>query len=477
MKHFRRLTCFLLAIFMVLNFMPLPASSLDADETADPHPIISALNPGYTINNIQNTNEFIELYNPSGAPLPLTGYSLVYTNSSGNSSILYTFPDDSIFNGEYILLRLASSPEMSNPDVMVADASYSTTLAMEAGPLSLVYSPPGQDPVTVDSVCWKGTNCYKKFVAATPTSLRRCIVDGLSEACANGLDFEHDLIYSPHFDPESPGLYVPPVAAAELLMAQCSGLQFSEVFSYYSVDASEQFIELYNPTDDIIPLDGCSIFYKNKSYPLFGEISEYSYYAYQNPALTLTKNPTASNKIDLLDTTGEIIATVDYPHGQKTSTSYALIDGEWRQTYALTPNAENIYQEFRSCPEGKIINPATGNCINFVELAALPACPEGKYRNPETNRCKSVATATTSLTPCADGYERNPETNRCRKVTSNNGADYALAPLSFSDKSAFLAYGALAAVITTGLLYLVFQFRHELAKPFKKLASRRKIRV
>jgi hypothetical protein len=143
---------------------------------------------------------------------------------------------------------------------------------------------------------------------------------------------------------------------------------------------------------------------------------------------------------------------------------------------------------------GKVINPATGNCINLFEDEALPDCPAGKFRNPETNRCKSYETltsilaacaegyyrnpetnrckkitkATATLTPCKEGYERNPETNRCRQIRENNGADYGVEPTVYADTSTFVAYGALAVVVAGGFLYVILQFRREIGQFLQK---------
>ena len=253
-------------------------------------------------------------------------------------------------------------------------------------------------------------------------------------------------------------------------------------------------------------MSACTVRYKNKSYGLTGQIYPNGYYVYRNSELKLTKNPTAVNVLELIDADGSKAADLTYGSGQKKSTAYAWFgentDGVsiWLQTYTITPGAENIYQQFKSCPTGKVINPSTGNCINFYEDEALPDCPAGKFRNPETNRCKSyevlgnilapckdgyyrnpetnrckkigVATAA-GLAPCKDGYERSPETNRCRKIRENNGADYGIEPATYSEESSFVAYGALGAVVLGGLSYLVFQFRGAMAKFFGKLSKRR----
>ena len=70
---------------------------------------IRAINPGYTIDNKSNVGEMIELARRnSDEPISLAGATVGYTNSSGNYSILFEFPESSWMTGETLLLRLAS---------------------------------------------------------------------------------------------------------------------------------------------------------------------------------------------------------------------------------------------------------------------------------------------------------------------------------------------------------------------------------
>ena len=138
-------------------------------------------------------------------------------------------------------------------------------------------------------------------------------------------------------------------------------------------------------------MDGCQLRYKKKLYPLSGMLDSSSYYIRAPTDFTLTKNPTNSNTLELIDTTGDILDILEYPHGQKKSASYALVgyhtDGtpEWSITYHPTPGAMNIAQDFRSCPEGKVINENTGNCVKASTLKTTIAdCPAGKYRSSKS---------------------------------------------------------------------------------------------
>lgn len=347
----------------------------------------------------------------------------------------------------------------------MADVVYTKTLAFAAGPLELLHN--GE---VVDSVCWTGkSGCYAKFSSSNPTTLARNEETGL---------FEHLKTYTPEYDPEHPSYHGPPVTPEPEVVPQCRGLQFSELLSYYETDSDEQFVEVYNGTDHDINATGCQVRYKKKNYLLNGVIPPDGYLARYFPEVTLTKNPTSSNDLDLIDTDGTVIDTLTYYNGQKKGVSYAAFGyqnngkAQWLQTYHPTPGEANDYQQYKTCPAGKVINEATGNCVNATSLdTTLAPCPAGKYRNPETGRCKSYA-SDSEQKPCAEGYERNPETGRCRKIRNNDGASYELEPDNFGDTTAFVAIAAIAIIVGIGLVYVIVQYRHEIGQFFGKLRNR-----
>lgn len=435
---------------------------------------ITAVNPGYDLPDARESGELIELQRIPGSTissLSLAGYSLRYTNGSGKQVILYEFVEGSIMTGENLLMRLTRSPNSDQSDV-----TYSTTLARSAGPLELLYQ---GEPV--DSVCWTGVKngCAESFDKNNPTTLVRNLETG---------KFNHQSEYEPKFDPAHKSLVLPNIPddtenknqPPESGTPHCKGLEFSEIYAYYTTEKSEQFIELYNSTDNEITLNGCTFRYKKKNYDLDGKLKPGQYYAYYPASsFTLTKNPSSSNIIELYDEDGARVDIAEYYHGQKKSTSYARFYDQtgsenWSSTYAPTPNAENVFQEFRSCPEGKVINPDTGNCVKASNAdTALRDCGEGKYRSPITNRCRSLETDPSTLKPCAPGYERNPKTNRCRKVTTeNSGADYVLVPSTHTDKTVFIAAGIIALLVSLGVAYIIFQYRREILRAFRKIRQR-----
>lgn len=462
--------------------------------------VISAVNTGYTADEVQQNYDFVELYNTTGEPVELAGWRLEYINSVGNVAGVMDFDGGAVLNAEYLVLGFAKSPQFAGADERyLYDFGSAAGLASNAGVLRLY-----EGDVLADEVCWGSAVCGQNFIkfqtAKTENvSVKRCIVDGIIEQCADGRDFEFAKYYP---EINEGALYFEAAQKPEVIL-QCVGLVFSEIYSYFERDYGEQFVEIFNSTEELIVLDGCGVGYKNRVYELAGEIEPGEYLAYRNAELLLTKNPSSNNEMVLVDVDGSVTASMKYYYGQKRGTSWAyFVDdagaGEWRQTYAVTAGAENIHQEFRSCAAGKIINPQTGNCINFFEEERLLACPVGKFRNPETNRCRSyesidnilkpcgdgyfrspetnrcrkVASDVNEVKPCADGYERNPETNRCRKVRVNNGADYGVVKSNAGVGSAWIGYGALIVVVAIGVGYVGWQFRDEIKRGMMKVVKK-----
>lgn len=438
----------------------------------------------------------------------------MYINSSGNYGGEITFAENLTLSSGHLVLGASVSPQFGAAE----DGTYiynfgSAGLASTAGKLELYQ---GED--LIDEICWGKLDCTNNFAkfstkAEDNYSLIRCM-----EECSDGAAFIAQKYYpEPDFssitentnepDPSEPSA-PEPEPEPSTTEPSCTGIVFSEIYSYYVESASEQFVELYNPTQSDILLDSCSLEYKTASIALSGTIAPDDYYVVQDSNLTLTKNPTVSNVISIKNGQGDIVAAANHPHGQKKGTSYAIFDiysddSSWHQTYALTPGAPNDYQEFQNCPSGKVINPSTGNCIKEqeetttecpvgkylnpltgrcknIELASsLAACKDGYERNPETNRCRKISTVSdTELTPCKDGYERNPETNRCRKIRENAGesTDYAPTPTeeeaNYQNPKIFIALAAIITVVLLGVVYVIYQYRRELRKALRLVWSK-----
>lgn len=421
-----------------------------------PEIYIKAVNPGYSVDGVSNVGEMIEIgrRKNSDEPFSLTGYSISYTNSSGNSAVLVEFPEHSWMVGETILLRLASSPGHE-----LANLVYAKTLAAKAGPLELKHG----DEI-LDSICWTGKDgCYKEFKTTSPTTLVRNMETN---------EFEHMAEYVPEFSEEN---YREDVVVDEPLPSQCKGLVFSEILTYYDNSKDEQFVEIYNSSSEQILTTGCRIRYKNKMYDMNGTIKPEEYRALYFSEISFTKNPTNKNVVEIVDTNGETTDKLEVINGQRKGTSYALIgydaDGKeiWKVTYAPTPNAPNNYQEFKTCESGKVLNKETGNCVKVTEVLTK-VCKDGYFLNVLTGRCNKIKSVEKKV--CKEGYALNEETGRCVKIKENNGADYKLKDEKFDEKSMFIAIGAIVIVVAVGLIYVVYEFRKEILMFLRKVFRR-----
>lgn len=439
-------------------------NNFDAMAENLPEIFIKAVNPGYTVDGAANVGEMIEIGRNSDDLESLAGLTIGYTNSSGNETVLVDFSRYFWSAGESILLRLVSSPGSE-----LAHVQYTKTLAFKAGPLVI-----RRGDEIIDTVCWTGgEGCAAAFNSVHPTSLVRNLSTG---------EFEHLADYEPSFEAANLSVVEEDNGLGDFdgtkeTPSKCKGVVFSEILSYYESLPSEQFIELYNNSHENISLDGCKLRYKNKKYPLSGVIKPEGYLVRHLDDFRLTKNPTTSNVLELLDSNDEVLDKLEYFNGQRKGASYAFIAFDssgkeiWKVTYAPTPGEPNNYQEFRTCEAGKVINEATGNCVKVTSLAEK-ICGEGKYLNILTGRCKSYDSSSSGSKECKEGYYYNEETGRCRKNKNNDGAEHALVPETFSEETSFVALYLVLGVIGVGIIYIIYEFRQDIVKIFRRMIRR-----
>jgi hypothetical protein len=210
---------------------------------------------------------------------------------------------------------------------------------------------------------------------------------------------------------------------------------------------ARQFIEITNASDVEVSLAGCRIM-TNRSATAAIILPEVTllpgaYYTVYLSETVLKLTKTTTGTVYLLASDGETEVDSRYYEDLSSETSWAYFADDWKQTFAPTPEATNVYEQYAPCTEGYARNVTTGRCNKVAEAASLTDCGEGRERNPttgrcrniptekelapckegqyrseETNRCRSIALAASSLKPCADDQFRNPETNRCKKIAS-----------------------------------------------------------
>lgn len=374
--------------------------------------IISKLNP--------DEPEVIELYNPENYPVDLTDARIEFVSRGRAPVLLKRFESGSVPAQGFITLGDESGVPFDVSIKNVISLSGTIRVVLKDYEEELAFG----EGTALDTA---GARSGQRF-------MQRCQADQTTFVMTA---FDATRLGDWPNCQQDPPPTAPPRNA-------CSGVRLSEIGAY----TPGQFIELHNTSDQPVNLAGCQVTtqrtrapYVLPDYEL--EPQEFLRISALEAKLSLTKT---SGTVYFLTSAGEEIDEVRYQKLAK-GTSWALVDGEWRQTHAPTPGEANVFQRWQDCEEGKQINEATGNCVKIPAPPAGPAacapgyyrhpdtgrcrklataktpapCKEGQYRSEETGRCRSIASvAAKTLKPCKDGYFRNPETGRCKKIAADS---------------------------------------------------------
>lgn len=408
-------------------------------------------------------DEFIELYNASDTQLSLDAWELYYANVYDVVAMQptreRTLPLDGIVLEPGQFHVVAKEPEQISGSTTLGSITLNNTVGtiMLKGP-----DPDNPDAKLVyDGISWaaaNGSQPVPEGVAPVPDksrSLQRFAAPFDQElifeeawTAAVPTPFSYVTAVLPEEDPEdetgdepkeSEGekgeeeVLVDPDEAGLDGELTCEGVVISELLpNPAGADKGREFVELYNPGNETIPLMGCmlqtSANAKTYTFPDI-VLQPGSYYAIYDSASGLTLPNGAGGTVWLIAPGGTELYEVIYPADLDDDQAWVIINGEWRQTYAVTPNAPNELAVFKPCPTGQERNPQTNRCVKTQILAAatprttatassLAPCKDGQERNPATNRCRAVTASASALKPCAANQYRNPETNRCKLIES-----------------------------------------------------------
>lgn len=506
--------CVLLLIFVLPILSCLPVQAAVAANS--PALITEVQTGGDTI-----SQEFIELHNQQNTSLTLDGWQLQYISASGKTTIpLVTLQGILAPNGDALI---SYAGYLANADATFTESSGSGLLAASAGHVQLLDNAQNQ----IDCISWGSsasaiTGCdTAKTAPLSGQSIQRPVTDGIYDR-ALGV-----VIASPP-NPHGGGLFLPdpppvdpPGAPNDPAGATYPALQITELLpdpAAPQADASDEFIELYNPTNTPVNLGDYTLLTGlNNTYHFrlpVTTLAPHQYKAFYSRDTGLSLSNTSS-KAQLLAPDGSVLSnTVAYENIGE-GEAWALIDNTWQITRQPTPDMANILVAPEgqgshdtststdptaeiSCPEGKYRNPATNRCKNIEASSASLACDPGQVRNPATNRCRStsatvattttcqsgyernpdtnrcrkIATTSTSITACKQGYERNPETNRCRKAAlTSTSHDSSSGDTTHSTLSKLTAKIIIGIVIVT-IAYAIYEYRQEMTRLLMRLRMR-----
>lgn len=446
--------------------------------------------------------ESIVIHNNSDQDIDITNWCL--TNKSDVEFICFTVPVDEHFR--YMLLSHASvaavSQEyaashfnLSEDDTFVYPVTNqsSGSLVGSADTISLRDA----TGAVVDSKSWStsiaNTQMHSRIqmVYSPPTYANTDSPADWSIEMANELPDSGLVRYvlppsGPTENPDEPPMVDapadPPISVTELLPNPSGS------------DAGEEFIELYNHSDEVVSLEKYSLQFgatnpKIYTFPFGSTVASHSYIAFSDTQTGMTLTNTAG-VIQLLYNGEPIGESVQYSNA-KDDQSWALIDDVWQYTKEPTPGLPNqlpimveptSQEEVSSpkpCASNQYRNEETGRCRLLTSTVTAPApCKEGQERNPETNRCRSVTATTSTLVACKEGQERNVETNRCRAITKMSTADYGVKAIGSEDTPIqwYVWLGGIG-IIAAVAGYVVWEWRVELGSAcktlYRKFAHRR----
>lgn len=457
--------------------------------------------------------EFVEIANISGQPVDMTGWRLEYLSAANAgpspSLVIDNLSSQIAINGYGLWTHEGYYPVAPDAIFGFSDASPTGFFAKSGGHIRLM-----NGTTMIDCVAWGSavsiTGCDK--VNSVPTagySLQRPLTPtGYSKL--NGVA---NLAPS---TPKGGNIYAvgvvapvaPPFIETGVVQPQkvCDSVVLSEILANPAGDdGANEYIELYNPTNIVQSLYGCSLrLASGKFYEFPSSLSlasgEYRAFDFATTDLQLTNS---GGTVTLTTITGEV--SVSYPAAGDDQ-SWVFIDGAWQVSTQPTPNAANVLPsagaeparaiadtETSSCGPGKYRHPETNRCRNIVETSQIEtacapdqernpatgrcrkklaatvaaACPAGQERNLTTNRCRKVETANSTTKACEAGQERNPDTGRCKKIATSKAA----AVLGTATKKTY--HLVLVTIVVLALVgYGVYEYRHDMRSFFLRLKKR-----
>lgn len=424
-----------LNILLVIVFVTCMSIPVQAEMRSYLGLVISEVKVRYDSANPGDLTEFIELHNDSTEAVLLSDYELRYFNSA--AAITDAVPQTQIIDAGYLEpgARIVFTKDVSKVTNSLSIAFSS--LADSGGRLQLV-----SGSIVVDEFAWTSTQSVAS-PSSLPPILFQCTTTSTSCTSNKILSFgrTYDLLlgYTSSSwvlgepNPES-SLTIVPITDEEPVIEDdsvpestppdlaCEAILITEILpNPEGSDTEGEFIELYNPTDHSIIMNGCSLQTSSNSkiYNLDSvEIQPGVYVAFYGARTGLTLPNSAGGSVWLIANNIEL-QSVQYPASLEDNQSWILSELGWMTTYMATPDQPNQVVSVKPCADGQIRNEATGRCQKQVVATStvFSACEPGQTRNPVTNRCRAETT-NNILIPCGVGQERSLETNRCRTVNT-----------------------------------------------------------
>ncbi len=190
----------------MFNFIFFVAAMLFTAQAQVNHVVIVAFYGGGSNAGAQYTNDFIELYNPTGKPISLANYSVQY--SSATSDMWQEQPiNNTIPAGGFLLIALAGNGSVGLP-LPTADVTGSMNLSATSGKVALVdtvntlFGTGLGDSTVIDLVGYGPTASGYETNPAPSLTSKKCLVR-IGGGCTNTGDNSADFVASNSFVPQN----------------------------------------------------------------------------------------------------------------------------------------------------------------------------------------------------------------------------------------------------------------------------------
>ncbi|MFA5954193.1 MAG: lamin tail domain-containing protein [Patescibacteria group bacterium] len=277
---------------------------------------------------VSTKDEFIDLYNPTDAPVSLIGWRLSKQTASGTSSnLLTTFPDITL--ASHATLRIAH-PDYAGSTP--ADATYTTQNSIAADNTVTLYGDAGI--TIIDRVGFGSATIYEGAATVNPTDgaqIERHFVNGaIVDTDNNAADFELSTTAPPETQPTPEP--APTLNGSPANTSGGSGMPIVDVgtvrineFVSDPADNDVEWIELYNTRTTDVPIDGWTIEDgSGQATKLSGIISANGFFIVSQPKGQLNNSGDA---ITLKATSGNIVDAIAY--------------GDWKNNKDNAPSAND----------------------------------------------------------------------------------------------------------------------------------------
>lgn len=321
----KRVRVVLLGLFVLAGLMLAPAGSAAAVSATLVITEVQTSGPG------GSTDEFVEFFNYSYAPVNVEGWQIKYAGVNGGNGAKRADLSGEIPARSFII----AAPLAFMPD---ADFVLSTAgISDSSGHIFIV----DKNNIEIDRITWGGAVPSMGSPASAPgagQTLQRKVDewgvpvdtdDSAADIFSAAPTPQQGLLKEPQGPgPEEPESGGPAEEPEEPSVPPCEGGVLSEI--------GADFVELYNPTAAPVPLEGCRLLLDGVDYGFEpGSMLESDAYLAVQFAFDLS----GLGAVTLVTADGTIEAA--YP-ALMAGQSWALFDGVWQSTQQPTPGSANV---------------------------------------------------------------------------------------------------------------------------------------